>query len=343
MKVKSIILFSIFFLALFEYAFAGFFGPKDKQAPIIKLQTGNTSQVVSIKNAVIQGQVEDENNIESLTLNQIPLMNFKGKKIFFSHIVELDMGENIVTIQAVDKAGNTARKTIKIIRNPSSRIQLSERLSLAVLPFKNEDALPGFQDKLTNALTQQNRFRMIERSMIDAILGELLINETKLFDNKTVSRIGRLVSARSVLTGTIINVNNRIIVTARIIDVETSKIISRQEIWGRVDHLSGTGNITNGLAIRFHQDFPLNDGQIIEKQGLKIIVDMGQSRLKTGRRLIVFRGRPVVHPVSKKTIGTDIHIIGHARIIEIFQSTAAAQLEGCNVADVRLMDRVITE
>ncbi len=343
MKVRSIILFFILFLALSTHASAGFFGPRDKQAPVIKLQPQDKALVVYMEKTVIQGQVEDENNIESLTLNNIPLMDSKGRNIFFSHIADLDMGENILTIKAVDKAGNTAKKTIKITRNSSSQIQLSERLSLAVLPFKNENILPGFQDRLTNALTQQNRFRMIERSMIDTILSEQHLNQTSLFDNQTASKIGRLVSARSVLTGTIINVNNRVVVTARIIDVETSKIISRQEIWGKLAVFSNVGDITHGLAIRFHQDFPLTDGQIIKKQGVKIIVDMGQNKIKPGRRLIVFKGRPVVHPVSKKIIGTDINILGHARVIDILHNTATAQLEDCDVENISPMDRVITE
>ncbi len=251
-----------------------------------------------------------------------------------------------MTIQAVDAAGNSAEKTIHIMRKLPSQIQLSERLSIAVLPFKHEknmpDAVSGFQDSLINALTKRNRFQIIERNQIDTILQEQQLSRTRLFDSQTASKLGRLVSARSVITGVITNMDNRIIIAAQMIDVETSEVISQQEIWGVNDPLSA-GEMAEGLALKFHQGFPLVDGHIIEKQGGSIVVDIGQHVTKPDRRLIIFREEPVIHPVTSKNVGLDIQVLGHAQVIQVQRETAMAKLIDCDEAALNLTDRVIVE
>ncbi|RLC17078.1 MAG: hypothetical protein DRH93_18030 [Deltaproteobacteria bacterium] len=347
MKNKINIISFMFFLLLTGSAIAGFFGPKDKQAPIIKLNAQVTPDIVFMDKIVIDGQVEDENMIESLKINHIPVMYEIGNNIFFSYIAKLNVGENVLTIQAVDEAGNSAEKTIHITRKLPSQIQLSERLSIAVLPFKHEkimpDAVSGFQDSLINALTKRNRFQIIERNQIDTILQEQQLSRTRLFDSQTASKLGRLVSARSVITGSIINSDNRIIITAQMIDVETSEVISQQEIWGGLNDPLSAGEMAEGLALKFHQGFPLVDGHIIEKQGGSIVVDIGQHVIKPDRRLIIFRGEPVIHPVTGENVGLDIQVLGHALVIQVQQKTAIARLIDCDEATLNLTDRVITE
>ncbi len=83
MKNKIIIISFMFFLLLSGSAITGFFGPKDKQAPIIKLNAQVTPDIVFMDKIVIDGQVEDENMIESLKINHIPVMYEIGNNIFF--------------------------------------------------------------------------------------------------------------------------------------------------------------------------------------------------------------------------------------------------------------------
>lgn len=346
MKLKVVLFFFMFFLGLPGPVIAGLLGPKDEPPPVITMQT-DTPQIIFMAEMVLEGQVEGKNKITSLMINQTPLLNPKGTPVFFSHMVELDPGENILTIEAVDEAGKSAAKTLYITRKPASQIQLSERLSLAVLPFRNENAgkntVPGFQDSLTHALTKRNRFRMIERNQIELILQEQNLNRTGLFDAKTAVKIGRMASARSVLTGSIMNIHNRTVITARMIDVETSKVVSTRKICGKLNNISAAGDLAEKLAIKFHQDFPLLDGHIIEKQGENIIVDKGQNMVKPGRRLIIFRGEPMIHPLTGKRLGMDIHILGHARVTKVLPETAVARLVDGDKKTVGPSDRFITE
>ena len=346
-KIRAVLFFLVFFLVLPGPVAAGLLGSKDTHPPVITMQPPETPQVVFMEKIVIAGVVEAGNRIASLTINHLSLTKPEGSPVFFSHVAELNPGENVLTIKAVDTAGNSAAKTLHITRKPASRIQLSERLSLAILPFKREttgsNAVPGFQDRLTHALTKRNRFHMIERHQLELILQEQHLNRTSLVSTQTASKIGRLVSARSVLTGTIMNVHKRTVITARMVDVETSKVICKQEVRETWEDGHGGGDMAERLAIMFHQDFPLIDGHIIKKQGKTITVDQGQDKIKPGRRLIIFREEPVIHPVTGKRVGMDIRILGHARVIEVLPETAVARLTDSDEKAVSRLDRFITE
>ena len=346
-KIRAVLFFLVFFLVLPGPVAAGLLGSKDTHPPVITMQPPETPQVVFMEKIVIAGVVEAGNRIASLTINHLSLTKPEGSSVFFSHVAELNPGENVLTIEAVDAAGNSASKTLHIIRKPASRIQLSGRLSLAVLPFKHETAgshaVPGFQDRLTHALTRRNRFQMIERHQLELILQEQHLNRTSLVNTKTAAKIGKLVSARAILTGTIMNVHKRTVIKARMVDVETSKIICTQEVWETWEDTHGAGDLAERLAIMFHQDFPLLDGQIIKKEGENIIVDLGQGRVKPDRRLIIFREEPVIHPATGKRVGMDIRILGHARIIKVLPETAVARFMDGNEKAVKRLDRFITE
>ncbi len=346
MKTRIFSFLFAIFLALPGPAAAG---PAAGEKPplAITMQTPDSSQgTVFMGKTIIAGRVEAENRLASLTINNIPLTMPASGPVFFSQVTELNPGENVLTVKAVDAVGNTVVKTFHITRKPASQIQLSERLSLAVLPFKRETAgapaLPGFQDRLTHALTAENRFHMIERHHLELILREQHLNRASLVSPQTAAKIGRLATARAVLTGTIMNIHGQTVVKARMVDVETSKIICTRKVWETPEDVRG-GDMAERLAIMFHQDFPLTAGRIIKKEGESITVDLGRGRVKPGRGLIIFREEPVIHPATGKKVGMDIRILGHARVITVFSETAVARLVDDDGETVKRLDRVITE
>ena len=90
--------------------FAGLFGSKDIRPPVVKLRGWTDEQTVYLAKVYIEGQVNDENTVESLTINGTSLLRRKGKYIFFNHLEELKEGKNTIAIAASDEAGNTATR-----------------------------------------------------------------------------------------------------------------------------------------------------------------------------------------------------------------------------------------
>jgi len=329
------------------YFVAGLFGPEDTYPPSIRLKGWVDTQTVFLEKVYIEGQVSDENNIESLAINEIPILRREGRHIFFSHMADLSEGENIISIEAKDEAGNTASKKITVIRRVPKALQLAERLSLTAFPFEQKGAVSeaslAFQDNLIDALVNRDRFQVVEREKLDVILQEQKLSRTELFDRRTALRLGRLVAAQSVITGSIIETRTGIEVVARMVDTETSEILATEDVYGEVKDLPALRSLAEGMAIKFHRDFPLVDGLIIERKGKDIFTDLGQDVIKLRRRLIVYREEPMKHPLTGKVLGADNEIIGHARVTQVMPEMSKAELLEQKAGAIRRLDKVITE
>jgi TolB-like protein len=329
------------------FLMAGLLGPKDTQPPSIKLKGWTDNQTVFLEKVYIEGQVSDENMIKSLSINQIPLLPRMGRLIFFNHIVELKEGENTVSIEAVDDSGNRDSMELSVVRKIPKALQLAERMSLTVFPFEQEGKVspPGlvFQDNLIDALVNQKRFRVLERDRLDVILKEQKLSRTKLFDSRTAIKIGRLAAAQTLITGSIVETRTGIEVVGRLIDTETSEILATEDVYDEVKDIPGIKLLAEGMAIKFHVEFPLVDGLVIERKKDHIFTDLGKEKIKLGRRLIVYRQEPVKHPLTGKVIGADNIIIGRARVSQIMPEMSKAELLDGRDETITPMDRVISE
>ena len=114
--------------------------------------------------------------------------------------------------------------------------QPDTRPGMAVLPFENGgsfgrdredfDALRGgIAAVLIDELAQNPAVRMVDRAVTNQIINEQNLARDGRVDAGTAARIGKLVGARYMVTGSFIDAYGDFRVTARIIDVETSEII----------------------------------------------------------------------------------------------------------------------
>ena len=326
---------------------AGLPGSKDTRPPKIELKGWTGSQTVYMEKAYIEGKIKDESNIESLYVAGTPILKQKGRYVFFSHLAELHPGENAITIEAEDEAGNRSREEIVITRKIPKALQLAERLSLTVLPFEQKGEIPEsslfFQDGLINALVDQNRFRLIERDKLDVILQEQSLSRTKLIDKSTALRLGKLVAAKSILTGSIVETRTGIEIVARMIDTETSEILATNDVYDEAEGLPEIRELAQGMAVKFHRDFPLLGGIVVKRKGKEIFTDIGQGKITPLRRLIVYHETPVKHPVTGKILGSDNEIKGHALVNQVTPGMSKAEIISGDPASIKALDMVITE
>jgi hypothetical protein len=261
--------------------------------------------------------------------------------------VALKEGENVIDIEAKDEFGNVARKKITVIRRLPKALQVAERLSLTVLPFEQKDAISNaglsFQNNLMDALVNQNRFRMIERDKLDLILNEQKLSRTALIDKGTALRLGKLAAAASIITGSIVETRTGIEIVGRLIDTETSEVLDTEDVYDERKDLQTQKDLAEGMAVKFHREFPLIDGTVIQQKGQFIFTDLGQDKIKPQRRLLVYREEPINHPVTGKVLGTDNEIIGRAKVVQVMQEMSKAEMIGGKSADLRNPCRVITE
>jgi Glucodextranase, domain B len=94
-----------------------------------------------------------------------------SKLQIFGSRIALKVGENIITLTAVNLAGQIASKTMKIIRSAAEASLIGFRLSVAVLPFQHTGQVStlyqGISQALVAALVDRRRFRIVEQSVLE--------------------------------------------------------------------------------------------------------------------------------------------------------------------------------
>lgn len=122
------------------------------------------------------------------------------------------------------------------------------RPGIAVLPFDNAgsygqdkenfDALQrGIAGMLISELSANPAARVVERGRIQQILDEQRLADSGRVDARTAAKIGKLVGARYVVTGSFIDFYGDFRLDIRLVNVETSEIVKSEKEQARRDHL----------------------------------------------------------------------------------------------------------
>lgn len=114
--------------------------------------------------------------------------------------------------------------------------QADSRPGLAVLPFENGGSFGGQQDDydalrrgiagiMIADLSGNQAVRLVDRAETQRILDEQDLAASGRLDEATAIRVGRLVGARYMITGTFIDLYGEFRLDARLINVETGEIM----------------------------------------------------------------------------------------------------------------------
>lgn len=320
---------------------------EDRQPPEIELKDWENKQTVYLEKIFLDGVVSDPDGVVQLTINDSPLIGKPAKIAYFNHILPLVEGINTISVKATDSSGNQSEKRITIDRKIPEAMTLEARLKVTVLPFEKQGDLSAasvsFQTHMLDALYHRNRFRLVERKALDVILQEQKLSQTALMDEKTALRVGRLAAAQSIIAGDIIETRQGIEIVSRMIDTETSDILALEDVYSETKDRQSMQTLANGMAIKYHRDFPLVGGVVVRKKGRNIITDLGAQEIKRQRRILVYKESPIKHPASGKVLGVDKEILCRARVTMVNAEISKAELPEETSDKVRELHKVITE
>lgn len=114
-------------------------------------------------------------------------------------------------------------------------------LRIAVLYFDNysitdrEELDPfrkGLADTLISSLARSNGIQVVERTRMDALLSELGLQQSGAVSADTVQRAGKILGVEALLMGSYTAVGTMLRIDARLVDVETSKVLAAEETCG---------------------------------------------------------------------------------------------------------------
>jgi TolB-like protein len=102
-------------------------------------------------------------------------------------------------------------------------------------------------EELITHLYQTKKFRLIERQLLNEVIVEQKLSLTGILDSASAKRLGRILGADAIVTGTITNLSKSVKVNARLINTETGEIfaVASTEITkdqSVIELLAGNGN-----------------------------------------------------------------------------------------------------
>ena len=134
-------------------------------------------------------------------------------------------------------------------------------------------------ESLTTAMVNSGQFSVVERNKLQTLLDELKIGLTGLSDSKTAKKLGELLQADLILTGTFANLGSYWNVNLRLINVSTGLIVvafEEKALFSEIkpDAVRDTENINASFEDRFNSyNFVL--GETVQENGAyrKIFID----------------------------------------------------------------------
>ena len=95
----------------------------------------------------------------------------------------------------------------------------------------------GLASLTINEIAANTAIRVVERTQLQQILQEQNLGREGRVDPQTLSRIGKLIGATYMISGTFFDLRGDVKVVARIFNVETGEILRTQEVRGRLENL----------------------------------------------------------------------------------------------------------
>ena len=117
-------------------------------------------------------------------------------------------------------------------------------LRIAVLYFDNysitdreglEPFRKGLADTLISSLAGSEGLQVVERTRMDALLSELALHQTGAVTDETVQKVGKILGVKALLMGSYTAVGTMLRIDARLVDVETSRVMVSEETCGSAD------------------------------------------------------------------------------------------------------------
>ncbi len=118
---------------------------------------------------------------------------------------------------------------LDLARQITTSASTQQKQRIAVLPFRELDGQSTvlgtyLAEELVTNLFQLGNFKIVERQLLDKVLGELKIQQSGAIDPSTAKAIGRIAAVDAIVTGSITDFESYIAVHCRLIDTTTGEV-----------------------------------------------------------------------------------------------------------------------
>jgi len=255
----------------------------DRTPPVISLRGVTDGRIIYEDQFIFNGLARDNGRLAALSVNGEDILGPRTGVLikYFTYRADLREGVNDFTVVAVDKTGNRAEKSFRVIRKMQEPLQVEARLTLALLPLQETgsvgSATSQVYDMLLGSFLGCGRFNFVEReeAAFRALLTELKIGNSDLADKATAVRIGRIRTAEGILFGKTIEDDRSITIDLWLVDTETSEILFFADVYGEDKRRDELKWLVDGLVLKYKQHFPLVRGRVTRVTDSGVFIDNG--------------------------------------------------------------------
>jgi len=129
--------------------------------------------------------------------------------------------------------------------------------------------------KLTSLFQGEGGVKVVEREILDKILQELKLSTTQLVDQETALKVGRILAARLIGTGSIVHMGSQTMLTLKFVETETTRVISAfSESIDQSNMDAVMKKIAQETISKLKKEFPLR-GKITSIEGDTVTINIG--------------------------------------------------------------------
>lgn len=113
----------------------------------------------------------------------------------------------------------------------ATNIAKERKQKIAVLPFRELDGQPTvlgtyISEEMVTHLFSIGGIEIVERSMLDKLIGELKLSQTGVIDPDTAKKVGKIAGVDAIVTGSITDLQSYVALNCRLIDAQSGKIFA---------------------------------------------------------------------------------------------------------------------
>jgi TolB-like protein len=204
---------------------------------------------------------------------------------------------------------------------------MDARLSVAMAPFvatgPEREGTAAVEQNLENALVEQERFYVLDRTRIEALVTEWqLVVEDLTTGESELLRLGEALSSDVTMMGTVKESGESVEVYSRLVDTQSGAIIIEKDVFHEKKSLRNMRDLLFGLGLKLEAALPRLTGTLTQMRGDLLEVRMENAGLlPIGAHLLLLgEGTAATALPGAQTIS------GQARIEAIGEHQLSARL-----------------
>ena len=113
----------------------------------------------------------------------------------------------------------------------ATNVSKEKKQKIAILPFRELDGKPTVlgtyvAEELVTDLFMIGGLDIVERTMLDRVLGEIKLGQTGVVDPETAKKVGKVAGVDAIVTGSITDLQSYVALNCRLIDAQTGHVFA---------------------------------------------------------------------------------------------------------------------